>query len=106
MLVQVDNFYYPVNFIVLDTQQVETGTSLIPIILGRPFLARTNVQINVRNGLMKLTFGEMTAKINIYNLLAQLDLEDDKDICDVDLIETFTQYYFESTRIEEHLDSK
>jgi len=36
--VQVDNFIYPVDFIVLDTQPVET-CNLIHVILGHPFLA-------------------------------------------------------------------
>jgi len=37
VLIQVDKFIYPVDFIVLDTQPVEACNS-IPIILGRPFL--------------------------------------------------------------------
>ena len=89
----------------MDAQQVETGTSPIPIILGRPFLATINAQINVKNGLMKLNFGEMIVKINIYNLLAQPDRGDDDDICDIDLIETLTYDYFKSTGIEGILHS-
>ncbi|XP_062075275.1 uncharacterized protein LOC133779316 [Humulus lupulus] len=39
VLVQVDKFYYPVDFLILDTQSVVNMESKIPIILGRPFLA-------------------------------------------------------------------
>ncbi|RVW76384.1 hypothetical protein CK203_049850 [Vitis vinifera] len=39
VLVQVDNFYYPVDFIVLDTDPTVKEANLVPIILGRPFLA-------------------------------------------------------------------
>ena len=46
--VQVDKFYYPVDFVVLDTDLVAKGTNYIPIILGRPFLATSNVIINCR----------------------------------------------------------
>ena len=39
VLVQVDKFYYQVDFVVLDTDPVVKGTNYVPIILGRPFLA-------------------------------------------------------------------
>ena len=48
VLIQVDKFYYPVDFVVLDTDPVAKGTNYIPIILGRPFLATSNVIINCR----------------------------------------------------------
>ena len=43
VLVKVDKFYYPMNFVVLDTELVEEGTNQVPIILRRPFLATSNV---------------------------------------------------------------
>ena len=48
VLVQVDKFIYPMDFIVLDTQHVEV-CNLIPVILGRPFLTSSNALINCRN---------------------------------------------------------
>ncbi|RVW31008.1 hypothetical protein CK203_100673 [Vitis vinifera] len=39
---------------------------IFPIILGRPFLATSNAIINCRNGLMQLTFGNMTLELNIF----------------------------------------
>ena len=45
-LIQVDNFYYPVDFVVLDTEPVAVGVNHVPLILGRPFLATSNVIIN------------------------------------------------------------
>nr|CAN75575.1 hypothetical protein VITISV_022176 [Vitis vinifera] len=60
VLVQVDNFYYPVDFVVLDTNPFVKEANYVPIILGRPFLATSNAIINCRNGLMQLTFGNMT----------------------------------------------
>ncbi|RVW19941.1 hypothetical protein CK203_115154 [Vitis vinifera] len=66
VLVQVDNFYYPVDFVVLDTNPIVKETNYVPIILGRPFLATSNAIINCRNGLMQLTFGNMTLELNIF----------------------------------------
>ncbi|RVW78205.1 hypothetical protein CK203_058466 [Vitis vinifera] len=66
VLIQVDKFYYPIDFVVLDTDPVAKGTNCIPIMLGRPFLATSNVIINCRNGVMQLTFGNMTLELNIF----------------------------------------
>ncbi|KAL5562718.1 hypothetical protein UlMin_032465 [Ulmus minor] len=60
VLVQIDKFYYPVDFLVLDTIALVNTESKIPLILGRPFLATANALINCRNGLMTLSFGNMT----------------------------------------------
>ncbi|RVW11847.1 hypothetical protein CK203_085686 [Vitis vinifera] len=53
------------DFIVLDTDPTVKEANLVPIILGRPFLATSNAIINCRNGLMQLTFGNMTLDLNI-----------------------------------------
>ncbi|KAL5554316.1 hypothetical protein UlMin_041717 [Ulmus minor] len=60
VLVQIDKFYYPIDFLVLDTIAIVNTESKIPLILGRPFLATANALINCRNGLMTLSFGNMT----------------------------------------------
>ena len=68
VMVKVDKLYYPVDFVVLDTEPVAIGANYVPIILGRPFLATSNVIINYRNGVMQLTFGNMTLELNIFHL--------------------------------------
>ena len=68
VLVKVEKFYYPVDFVVLDTEPVAEGTNQVPIILGRPLLATYNAIINCRNGVMQLTFGNMTLELNIFHL--------------------------------------
>ena len=68
VLVKVDKFYYLVDLVVLDTEPIAIGPNHVPIILGRPFLATSNVIINCRNGVMQLTFGNMTLKLNIFHL--------------------------------------
>ena len=67
-MIQVDKFYYPVDFVVLDTEPVVVGTNYVPIILGRPFLATSNAIINCLNGVMQLTFGNMTLELHIFHL--------------------------------------
>ena len=68
VLVKIDKFYFPVDFVVLDTEPSSNEPNSVPIILGRPFLATANAIINFRNGLMQLTFGDMTLELNIFNL--------------------------------------
>ena len=68
VLVKLDKFYYPVDFVVLDTEPVAEGTNQVPIILGRPFLATSNAIINCPNGVIQLTFDNMTLELNIFHL--------------------------------------
>ena len=68
VLVNIDKFYYPVDFVVLDIEPIENEPNHVPIILGRPFLATANAIINFRNGVMQLTFGNMTLELNIFHL--------------------------------------
>ncbi|RVW72359.1 hypothetical protein CK203_056244 [Vitis vinifera] len=47
---------------------------------GRPFLATSNAIINCRNGVMQLTFGNMTLELNIFHLCKRhLHPEEEKD---------------------------
>ena len=68
VLVHVDKFYYPMDFVVLDTKSVAMGANYVPIILRRPFLATSNAIINSQNGIMQLTFGNMTLELPILYL--------------------------------------
>jgi hypothetical protein len=40
VLIKIDKFYLPVDFIVIDTEPVHDVVNQIPVILGRPFLVR------------------------------------------------------------------
>ena len=68
VLVKIEKFYYPVYFVVLDTEPIANELNHVPIILGRPFPATANAIINFRNGVMQLTFGNMTLELNIFHL--------------------------------------
>ena len=85
----MDKFYYPVDFVVLETEPVAVGANHVPIILGRPFLATSNAIINCRNRVMKLTFGNMTLELSIFHLSKRhmQPMEDDcEEVCIVDAI--------------------
>ena len=89
VLVKVDKFYYPVDFVVLDTEPIANGPNHVPIILGRPFLATANAIINCRNGVMQLTFGNMTLELNIFHLnhkhkSLEGEMEGNNEVCSVD----------------------
>ena len=89
VLIQVDRFYYPVDFVVLDTEPVAMGANHVPIILGRPFLATSNAIINCRNGVMQLTFGNMTLELNIFHLSKRnmhSEEDDGEEVCMIDAI--------------------
>ena len=88
VLVKVDKFYYPVDFVVLDTEPVATRANYVPIILGRPFLATSNAIINCRNGVMQLTFGNMTLELNIFHLSSKHEPPDEQEPEEVCLIST------------------
>ena len=68
VLVKVDKFYYLVDFVVLDIEPVAVGANHVPIKLGRPFLATSNAIIICWNGVMQLTFSNMTLELNIFHL--------------------------------------
>ena len=88
VLVKVDKFYYPVDFVVLATEPIASGPNHVPIILGIQFLATANVIINFRNGVMQLTFVNMTLELNIFHLsnknkLVEGDKEGNDEVCSI-----------------------
>ena len=89
VLVKVDKFYYPVDFVVIDTEPIASRPNHVPIILGRPFLATVNAIIICRNGVMQLTFGNMTLELNIFHLsnkhkLVEDDNQGTDEVCSID----------------------
>ena len=79
VLVKIDKFYYPLDFVVLDTEPIANEPNHVPIILGRPFLATANAIINCQNGVMQLTFGNMTLELNIFHLNNKHKLLEDEN---------------------------
>ncbi|XP_071697644.1 uncharacterized protein [Rutidosis leptorrhynchoides] len=68
VIVKVEDFYYPVDFVVMDIES-RNRDSQPTIILGRPFLATINAYINCQTGSMDISFGNRKMRINIFNSL-------------------------------------
>ena len=62
VLVKVDKFIFPADFIVLDMEEDKE----IPIILGIPFLATGKAMIDVQRGELKLRVQEDEVKFNVF----------------------------------------
>ena len=103
VLVQVDKFYFPVDFVVLDTQPVVNQGTQFPVILGRPFLVTTNAIIHCRGGLMTLSFGNMTINLNIFNVIKEMG--DEEDVCEVSMIDSMVQKYVDNVSYDDPLIS-
>ena len=81
VLVKVDKFIFPANFIILDMQEDKE----VPIILGRPFLATRRAMIDVQKGELRLRFQEEEVTFNVFNAIKH---PHDTDSCfRVDMLE-------------------
>ena len=81
VLVKVDKFIFPANFIILDMQEEKK----VPIILGRPFLATGRVMIDVQKGELRLRVQEEEVTFNVFNAIKH---PHDTDSCfRVDMLE-------------------
>jgi hypothetical protein len=67
VIIKVDKFYYPIDFIVIDIELAPYLDKQIPVILRRPFLATANACVNFRTKVMKISFRNMKIRLNIFN---------------------------------------
>ncbi|KAF5477454.1 hypothetical protein F2P56_004094 [Juglans regia] len=106
VLVQVDRFYYPVDFVVLDMKlTAPTNVSSAPVILERPFLATSNAIINCRSGVLKLSFGNMTLELNFFNLCRQSqEVEEMQEVNSLEAI-PFEDLFFNIDSVENFLST-
>ena len=88
VLVQVDKFYFPVDFVVLNTQPVVNQGTQFPVILGRPFLTTANA---------------MTVNLNIFNVIKGMG--DEEDVCEVNMVESVVQKYLDNVSHDDPLMS-
>ena len=103
VLIQVDRFYYPVDFVVLNTEPVAVGPNHVPIILGRPFLATSKAIINCRNGDMELAFWNMTLELNIFHLGKRHMHSEEDDFEEVCLIDTILEEQANEQQVQDIL---
>ncbi|XP_060969103.1 uncharacterized protein LOC133036595 [Cannabis sativa] len=65
VLVQVDKFIFPADFIILDYE----ADREVPIILGRPFLATGRTLIDVQNGELTMRVNDQKVTFNVFNAM-------------------------------------
>jgi len=100
VLINVGEFIFSVNFIVLETTSIENPRGQIPVILGRPFIATSNALINCHSTLIKLIFENMMSDLNIFNLGRQPSDPSDQ-LFEVNIIQGMSSDHFK----EDHMDS-
>ncbi|KAL4296775.1 hypothetical protein GQ457_12G012040 [Hibiscus cannabinus] len=69
ILVRVDKFIFPADFIVVDCEPDDSA----PIILGRPFLATGRTLIDVEKGQLTMRVNEQQVTLNVFKALKRLD---------------------------------
>jgi hypothetical protein len=103
VLIKVDKFHFPMDFIVIDKEPVLDVVNQIPMILGQPFLATANAIINCRMRVMKISFGNMTVEFNIFNINNQpLEYDEAHPVCLIEEIidEIVSDFGLEGPEIE------
>ncbi|KAL8467733.1 hypothetical protein ACS0TY_031105 [Phlomoides rotata] len=77
VLVKIDKFVFPADFVVLDMEEDEK----VLIILGRPFLATAGVVLDVSKGELTLKVGDEKLTISMYQAMKHpMDGEECKSI--------------------------
>jgi len=79
VLIRVGEFIYLVDFVVIETKKVSNIAREVPVILGHLFLATANVLITCRNGIIRLSFDNMTLELNIFSMQRQPSGFDDME---------------------------
>ena len=79
VLVNVGKFILPADFIILDMEEDD----LVPIILGRPFLATGKAQINVQEGELKLRVQGDEVTFHVFQPMKHPDDDPNEDISEL-----------------------
>ncbi|XP_068649550.1 uncharacterized protein [Aristolochia californica] len=98
VLVKVDKFIFPADFVVLDMEEDEK----VPLILGRPFLATGRALIDVQKGELTLRVNKEEVMFNIYQ--AMKFPEDPSTCFRVDIIKQCVEEAFQEDMPADHLE--
>ena len=79
VLVIVGKFIIPANFVILDMEEDD----IVPIILGRPFLATGKAQINVQEGELKLRVQGDEVTFHVFQPMRHPDDDPNEDISEL-----------------------
>ena len=98
VLVKVDKFIFPADFVVLDMEEDQE----VPLILGQPFLATRRALIDVQKGELTLRVNKEEVMFNIYQAMRY---PEDLSTCfQVDVIEQCVVEAFQEDVPADHLE--
>ena len=98
MLVKVDKFIFPVDFIILDMEEDHE----VPLILGRPFLATGRALIDVQQGNMVLRINDEHVTFNVFKAMK---FPSSSDTCfRIDAIDSVVDDKFQENKFEDPLE--
>jgi len=101
VLVKVDKFIFPVDFIVLDMEEDQE----VPIILGRPFLATGKSVIDVHQGKLTLKLGDEEVVFQVFNSMKNpSSFASCNMIQTIDVNDMITSDAFDDFRIQDPLE--
>ncbi|XP_076893145.1 uncharacterized protein LOC143545083 [Bidens hawaiensis] len=82
VIVKVEDFYFPVDFLVLDYVSGER-TKQPTVILGRPFLATANAKIDCQADTVDLAFGNHKLRLNVFTHVNNASVDDECFMADI-----------------------
>ncbi|GAU24667.1 hypothetical protein TSUD_322750 [Trifolium subterraneum] len=74
VLVKVDKFMFPVDFVVMDIEEDDD----VPLILGRPFMKTAHMMIDIADGVMKVRVQDEEVSFNLWEAMKH---SKDKGVC-------------------------
>ncbi|XP_057948183.1 uncharacterized protein LOC131143831, partial [Malania oleifera] len=104
ILVKVDTFYFPVDFVVLDMEPTDSAKKQILILLGRSFLVTANTCVQCRTGVMDISFGNMKLRLNVFCASQQASY--DVPCKDVDMVDECVEEVAPSTLFRDPLEAR
>ncbi|KAI3725393.1 hypothetical protein L1987_65181 [Smallanthus sonchifolius] len=101
MLVKVDRFVFPVDFVILDMDEDKN----VPIILGRPFLATAKALIDVYSRRLTLRVDEEEVTFDVGRSMQHTQNQDDS-LYFVETVYSCVSDHLQDTAEEENLDTQ
>ncbi|CAL2256440.1 unnamed protein product [Prunus armeniaca] len=69
VLIHVDQFILPADFVILAMEEAESSGRKLLLILGRPFMATAGTKIDVKSGLLTMTVQDITVNFQVFEAL-------------------------------------
>ncbi|KAI5347397.1 hypothetical protein L3X38_015276 [Prunus dulcis] len=102
VLVKVNELIFPVDFLVLEMEEVPIPGKDLPLILGRPFMRTARTKIDVYEGTLTMAFDEETVEFKVFDALKYPN--DDHACFSMDVLEQMVQETFNASQEETPLE--